>query len=770
MSSDSDESASDATVVKFERKTDSRRLVQDQELTNCEPEAELIASAVVANFAAAEHLDPKHFHFQSNGKVNRSVRGHLLRSMSRALVEFLWLEDENLDVVPAMLKAARVWDLKDATHIARRIQAFIGTYLDENRSRDDVVPRTRTESLLELYQCIDAVKDIMKIANEDHTLGSKPSLMGYAVPPDPLVDEGILKFFRVMDISLSVADAIACRASTSTDRMHPVGRVPIVVYDFGSFLTYHRAVGWLKSPTYVILFGSGDYASEIFDHHDLKQCYGDERRVLVSCKGVDTAAALITKIASSIHPRDPIDELDKLHPPLEDIMALLSHLQTLQGALLFLDGLNITQRDEKRGLEAFLSRLSGCHGLALVVTVGASLHPLRQGRVRLSSHIISADEAGFRISVSNTHSRRNHTINLRIINQVEEILVNALYGDHASDSRFVEERTVQLLRRLQNRRAKLHEEHTVQLQPTASGLRRRRRMKGYLTDDGSFEASTEEQTGNEMEGVKKDECDGATTDTELVIRFKGVLIATIRRLSANLLPTTHLSAGFTASITIASSFCDSSTCYRALREAQTDDDFDVIKTSLVEEWKFIATILSAIGGVATTVFVSSPGTIFEPDKVALRCLGLSATTSAIGLLMCFILLYRCLRIDAQTFRKLALGLREDYIYFALTSRLPFVSSLLASVSMSLFLLAVAYRAWPSIVVTVTVVFAVLICLQYIVKGGEILWDLACKGAAIVRDRIVSVAESSRDRLTTLFTRTVPPQAVAAPSAQAPAST
>lgn len=72
---------------------------------------------------------------------------------------------------------------------------------------------------------------------------------------------------------------------------------------------------------------------------------------------------------------------------------------------------------------------------------------------------------------------------------------------------------------------------------------------------------------------------------------------------------------------------------------------------------------------------------------------------------------------------MALGLYGDFFFFAVASRLPFCAAILASASIAFFLVVVAYRTWAGIVIAVIVVFTVLLGLQYLVKGGELLYAL-----------------------------------------------
>lgn len=367
----------------------------------------------------------------------------------------------------------------------------------------------------------------------------------------------------------------------------------------------------LKPPAFVLLFGSGFNTLSILDDPEIEKVYKDTHRLYVSCKHVFHALVLVTDVALAVKSRfsflgSNIHDIDVYNSDKDIITeSLLTFLGTVQGVMICLDGLNLSRWDERQFAEIFLSKLSQCPGLALFVTVDGLDRSLRQSQTRLSSLIVS-DKSGFTISSSEDsddeldgqYSPEQHAAlpapRLATLSEIEHALENALFRDHASTMCLYKKQSIQLLQDLRTRRAEAEAERTEQVRPTASTPRRRhRRMKGFLPGDESFEISTDDQSADEQDASIKDYCDELTMEIELVIRFEEVLLATIRGLSANLLPTVHLSAGLNVSVNVIISICDTLTCYRALREARTDDQFGAVQASLVEEWKFIATIVRA---------------------------------------------------------------------------------------------------------------------------------------------------------------------------------
>ncbi|VDB84905.1 unnamed protein product [Peniophora sp. CBMAI 1063] len=155
--------------------------------------------------------------------------------------------------------------------------------------------------------------------------------------------------------------------------------------------------------------------------------------------------------------------------------------------------------------------------------------------------------------------------------------------------------------------------------------------------------------------------------------------------------------------------------------------FERIKTDLVQQWGIIAGILLTVVGVASTVFVAAPNSIVPIGNVALCFLGVSATVAIFGFSLCLALLVLCWTRDAKQFKKLTFDIYDDYCFFAITAAIPSLSLLPVLICAMLFVLAVVFGKWPSVVITTVVVFAVLVSLQYICKGAGKLSAAVRKG-------------------------------------------
>lgn len=143
------------------------------------------------------------------------------------------------------------------------------------------------------------------------------------------------------------------------------------------------------------------------------------------------------------------------------------------------------------------------------------------------------------------------------------------------------------------------------------------------------------------------------------------------------------------------------------------------------------------------VFGYSSGTLFEMDGIALRSVTVGSIAAGIGLVIdaWFLVLYSSGNIErfqvcsplfssltaqiliSEHLQRLAADISSTnspndptYLYFSLTCRLPTFLLFVSSFSLMLFLLTVAWAAWPSAVLVMCGGCGMLLTLQYLVYG------------------------------------------------------
>ncbi|VDB88514.1 unnamed protein product [Peniophora sp. CBMAI 1063] len=180
------------------------------------------------------------------------------------------------------------------------------------------------------------------------------------------------------------------------------------------------------------------------------------------------------------------------------------------------------------------------------------------------------------------------------------------------------------------------------------------------------------------------------------------------------------------------------TYYEQLRSVQSDGTFELVRTVILCEWKHAGTFLIAVAAVDATVYgYAQTGTAFVVEKLALRFLTISAILTALGLSIDAVFILRYLNADAESFAKRAYSERLGYFFFAIHSRVPFVALCISLIALSMFMLAVAYTAWPAVVVVLSSLVSLLLLIDYIV------WFIVQLGSVIVKARTV-VVEAARD--------------------------
>ncbi|KAI0312830.1 hypothetical protein OF83DRAFT_1086747 [Amylostereum chailletii] len=259
--------------------------------------------------------------------------------------------------------------------------------------------------------------------------------------------------------------------------------------------------------------------------------------------------------------------------------------------------------------------------------------------------------------------------------------------------------------------------------PPENVLRRRKRVKGFCVDSDDDALSCYLSSGPSSPlSAKPSEHWPPLPDIPWYEDGVGFVLPTRPAIVCppSVLPSAHLpdTASISSTVSLASSAFDTFTYYRELREACVDSDREALLKRLLHEWYYIGASLLSISALGTTVFGFSPDSIFGVDTLAKRALTLSTISAALGLAIdaWFIFLYS--GADALKFQTLALDIYNGYFFFALTSRVPLLALLLAALSLALFLVSVAWTAWPSAVLVLSFLAGMLVCLQFLVYGVQ----------------------------------------------------
>jgi hypothetical protein len=120
---------------------------------------------------------------------------------------------------------------------------------------------------------------------------------------------------------------------------------------------------------------------------------------------------------------------------------------------------------------------------------------------------------------------------------------------------------------------------------------------------------------------------------------------------------------------------------------------------------------------------SSSDTVFPIDGLAYRSVTVGSIASGIGLVIdaWFLMLYSS--GDVERFKRRAADFASSdsdptFFYFSIACRLPAMCLLVSAVSLMLFLLTVAWMAWPTAVLVMCFGTGMLLTLQYLVFGMQ----------------------------------------------------
>ncbi|TCD59964.1 hypothetical protein EIP91_011005 [Steccherinum ochraceum] len=157
--------------------------------------------------------------------------------------------------------------------------------------------------------------------------------------------------------------------------------------------------------------------------------------------------------------------------------------------------------------------------------------------------------------------------------------------------------------------------------------------------------------------------------------------------------------------------------YRELTQAEEDQEYEKVLGKMLTEWYVVGGSLLAVIAVDAAVFgFSSDDTIFAVDGIAKRSVVIGSIAAGIGLAIDVWFIIKYSGADGRKFQRAALDVYNTYFFFCLTCRFPTLCLLVAACALMVFLLAVAYVAWPDAVLVMSVIAGMLMTLQYLVYG------------------------------------------------------
>ncbi|OJT05628.1 Deubiquitination-protection protein dph1 [Trametes pubescens] len=279
-----------------------------------------------------------------------------------------------------------------------------------------------------------------------------------------------------------------------------------------------------------------------------------------------------------------------------------------------------------------------------------------------------------------------------------------------------------------------------------TGLRRRRRRtRGFHVDsaseDGMYESSEDEPwmpptpPDDYFDGVFDGGSEDACGSTLLGAGEEAICSPCILPMHGGDQESVY---SMERSLSFAESVVDSFGPYRDLCEADAESDVEKAEKvlgRLLTEWYVVGASLLALAGIDAAVFGFASDATFIVDGFARSVVAIGAIAAGIGLVSdaWFLVLYSganavkfqvSRRIPSSRQRahrpspaqRLAKDVYGSYFFFCLTCRLPTMCMFLSTLALMLFLLGVAWTAWPTAVLVMSFVAGVLLSSQFLVFG------------------------------------------------------
>ncbi|KAI0370138.1 hypothetical protein BV20DRAFT_322538 [Pilatotrama ljubarskyi] len=286
----------------------------------------------------------------------------------------------------------------------------------------------------------------------------------------------------------------------------------------------------------------------------------------------------------------------------------------------------------------------------------------------------------------------------------------------------------------------------------STGLRRRRRVRGFRVDSDS-DGNESESSGEEpwAPPTPPDDYFDHPYDTESEdvcgSADRGEFVEAV--VSPSILPRHADQVSITSmqrSLSFAESVVDSFTPYHELREADEENDIEKAETvlgRLLTEWYVVGASLLALAAIDAAVFGFAPDALFVVDGFSQSVVAIGAIAAGIGLVSdaWYLILYS--GANAAKFQRLAKDVYGSYFFFCLTCRLPVVCMFVSALALMLFLLGVAWTAWPTAVLVMSFVAGVLLTSQFLVYGIHRFINMLIWVVRVTWRRVAPRRESSQ---------------------------
>ncbi|KAJ7087088.1 hypothetical protein C8R44DRAFT_900732 [Mycena epipterygia] len=188
---------------------------------------------------------------------------------------------------------------------------------------------------------------------------------------------------------------------------------------------------------------------------------------------------------------------------------------------------------------------------------------------------------------------------------------------------------------------------------------------------------------------------------------------------------------------IVSRILASYTHYGELQSATSDGDFGQILGNLKLEWFYVGGVLLGLVALETSIFTTDPQSLFEVDAFAQKAIAASSVATSFGILCNTWFVLRYYRLESSVFMTRARDIYGSYLFFSLSARLPLAGTLFSLAALTVFIGRIAYNTFPVFVIWLGVAFCLVMGLQFVARGAEVLYSLIALQLSVLGERSVA---------------------------------
>ncbi|KAJ6562472.1 hypothetical protein B0H19DRAFT_942762, partial [Mycena capillaripes] len=137
--------------------------------------------------------------------------------------------------------------------------------------------------------------------------------------------------------------------------------------------------------------------------------------------------------------------------------------------------------------------------------------------------------------------------------------------------------------------------------------------------------------------------------------------------------------------------------------------------------RYLPVLTILLDRVDMSLFIVDSQSLFKVDVFAQRAVAASSVATVFSLLCDGWFLGRYYRLQTREFLIRARDMYDSFVFFSLSARLPSVGATISLLALGAFAGRIAYRTLPAFVTVLGIMFCLIMGLQFIVRGTEMVY-------------------------------------------------